>query len=97
MKWYKVTLTKDQVEKKQGQRLVEELQEIYEEEDEPEELALFSVNDKLGGVTYYFPPSTVKYALIIFSFYCGTRCHAPQEEEVALVLGDSNAKDRFIL
>ncbi len=96
MEWYKIRLTSDQVSKNQGTKLLDELEEIYEEEDEPEDLAIFSENNETGGITYYFPPSSVKYALILFSFYRGTKCVAPRFEEVSLALGDSDAKERFI-
>lgn len=96
MKWYKITLTSDQVSNNQGTKLLDALEEVYDEEDEPEDLAIFSGYDEAGGITYYFPPSSVKYALILLSFYAGSKCDAPQFEDISLALGDSGAKERFL-
>lgn len=92
---YKVSLAKDQIINNQGNKLIDELHEIYREEDEPNDLAIFSGNDETEGQTYYFPPSSVKYALILLSFYSGSKCDAPLLEEVTLTLGNNDAKDRF--
>jgi len=96
MSWYKISLTKDQVANHQGNRLIDEFQEIYSEEDAPEEMALFSGNDLTEGRTYYFSPGAVKYVLIILSFYTGSKCDAPLYEEVSLELGTGDAKDRLL-
>ncbi|MFQ5730103.1 MAG: hypothetical protein ACE5GN_07060 [Waddliaceae bacterium] len=95
MKWYKVTLTNAQIANNQGQKLNNEFQEIYSEEGEPEDMALFSRNDGTEGRTYYFSPGAVKYALIVLSFYSGLKCDAPLFEDVDLELGASDAKDRL--
>ncbi|HIE64230.1 MAG: hypothetical protein ABGX83_01860 [Nitrospira sp.] len=96
MKWYKVSLTKDQLANNQANKLVGEFQEIYSEEEEPEEMALFSWNDDTEGRTYYFSPGAVKYVLIILSFYSGSKCDAPSFEEVTLTLGARDAKERLL-
>lgn len=96
MKWYKVSLTDNQIANNQEHRLINEVQEIYSEEGEPEEMALFSGNDITEGRTYYFSPGAVKYTLIVLSFYSGSKCDAPPFEEVALALGSGDAKDRLL-
>ncbi len=95
MKWYKITLTKDQISNNQGNKLIDELHEIYREEDEPEDMALFLGKHETEHRTYYFPPSSVKYVLIILSFYSGSKCDAPRFDEVEVALGASDAKDHF--
>jgi len=96
MKCYKVTLTNDQIANGQGQKLINEFQEIFSEEGEPEDMALFSSTGDAEGQTYYFSPGAVKYAMIILSFYSGSRCDAPPFEAVALALGARNAKDGLL-
>jgi hypothetical protein len=96
MKWYKISLTFDQIAKDQGRQLIDDFQEIYSEEDAPEEMALFSGNDDAQGRVYYFSPGAVKYALIILSFYSGSKCDAPPFDKVVLELGTPDAKDRLL-
>ncbi len=96
MKWYKVSLTVNQIGNNQGDKLIDEFREIYREEDEPEDMALFSGNDVIEGRTYYFSPGAVRYALIILSFYSGSKCDSPPFEEVTLELGARDAKDRLL-
>jgi len=96
MKWNKIALTSDQVAKGQGQRLKTEFQEIYSEEEEPEEMALFSGEGEEGGRNFYLSPGAAKYCLILLSYYSGARCEAPPFEAVKLELGAADAKETMI-
>ncbi len=95
MKWYQIPLNTEQLAKGQGQRLKDEFKEIYDEEEAPEEMALFSGAGDEGGRVYYLSPGAVKYALIILTYYSGDRCEAPSADAVELELGSEDAKTRL--
>jgi hypothetical protein len=90
MTWFKVSLTKDQVESKAIEKIRIGFRKLYVKKHTPQGMALFLGKpewDNRQIYTIYFSPVASQFAQDLISSYSGVPCEQPKKESVNIIGG----------
>lgn len=92
MKWYKVSLTNEQIKRGVHTAIQDDFTSLWMEVNAPEDAAMFdSIKTAGKGITLYLSPGSVKFMIDIINQYLGEETERPKINEVGLLVGNNKA------